>query len=132
MYYFCDRLLNSAYDGFIGRNHVFHVDESIVTPVKFKLFQGFLDEITDILSFLLGIVDSVTEIHVSILEQVKDREDLSIVRDEGFTDHIGRFDEMLQDLQGGCDNFWVSCVQGLFDWNDQLRYYRQDLAASLV
>ena len=44
---------------FICRHHVFDVNKSIFTTMTFKSFQGFLDQITNVLSLLLAVINSI-------------------------------------------------------------------------
>ena len=57
-----------------------------------------LNEVSQVLPLPLAVVDLVAEVVVADLEQVKHREDLSVVRDEGLADGVGAGDECLQDL----------------------------------
>lgn len=46
--------------GLIGGHHVFDVYEGVLAPVAFKNLQGLLDQISNVLSFLLTIVNPIT------------------------------------------------------------------------
>lgn len=65
----------------IGRDHVFNIDEGILTTMDFKVFEGLLDQVSQVLTLSLAIVDLVTHVLVLYLEQVQHRQYLSVVRD---------------------------------------------------
>ena len=46
----------------VRRYHVLDVDERIFASVTFKSFQGFLNQISDVFSFLLAVIDSVARV----------------------------------------------------------------------
>ena len=64
------------------------------------------------MSLSLAVVDLVAEVLVLDLEEVEDREDLSVVGHEGLANGVRAGDEGLQDLEADGDDFWVSGVQG--------------------
>lgn len=48
--------------GLIGGHHVFDVYEGILSSVALKHLQSLLDQVTDVLSLLLAVVDAVSRI----------------------------------------------------------------------
>lgn len=80
--------------------------------MNFKHFKGLLDEVSEVVSLSLAVVDLVAEVLVLDLEEVEHREDLSVVGHEGFSNGVRAGDECLQDLQSDGDDVWVSGVQG--------------------
>lgn len=54
---------------------------------------------------------TMTYFTVHILVDVEGRQDLPVVRHQGFTHEVCRHHQMLQHLQRGADNFWVFGVQ---------------------
>ncbi len=58
-------------------------------------FEGLLDEVTQVGSLALAVVDLITNVLVADLEQVQDGEDLSVVGDEGLTNGVRAADEGL-------------------------------------
>ena len=69
------------------------------------------DEVAKVLSLALAVVDRVTLIQVLGLEQVHDRQDLTVVWHQGFTDRVTAKDELLQDMQSGSNDIRVTGVQ---------------------
>ena len=49
--------------GFVGGHHILDVDEGVVTSVQLKGFQSLLNEVSDVLSLLLAVVYTVTNVH---------------------------------------------------------------------
>lgn len=47
---------------FICGNHVLDINESVLATVSFEYLKRFVDQIANVLSFLLTIIDSVTQI----------------------------------------------------------------------
>ncbi len=54
---------SSRHDALIRRHHILYVDKCILASGTFELFERLLDQVADILLFLLRIVDSVTQIY---------------------------------------------------------------------
>lgn len=69
-------------------NHVLDVDECVLPSRLLEKFQSFSDEVAQVESLSLAVLDMVSDIHIAVSEQVKDREDLSVVRDKGLADHL--------------------------------------------
>lgn len=57
-----------------------------------------MNEVTDILSPLLSVIDAVAGVQIIVLEGIENGEDLSVVRNESFTNIFTRDDEVLQNL----------------------------------
>ena len=51
-----------VHTGFVRGNHILDVDESIVPAVALKQLQRLVNQVPDVLSLLLGIVDSVASV----------------------------------------------------------------------
>jgi len=49
---------------FISGNHIFNIDESILTTSLLEQFQSFLDEFTNITSLSLTVFDLITQVGV--------------------------------------------------------------------
>jgi len=93
-------------------------------------FQCLLDQLTQIETFLLAVVDGITDVALAVLKDVEHRQNLTIVRNQGLTNHLARENKRLQNLQYRCDYLPITGVQGRLDRNDELRNHGQDLAAS--
>lgn len=117
---------------FVSRNHVFDVDESILTTMHLKQFQGLLNQVSKIVSLSLTVVNFIAKVGVFSLEEVHDWQDLSVVWNECFANSVRAGNQSLQDLESDRDDLWVSCIQGSFDWDNQLRDYRQNFGSSLL
>jgi hypothetical protein len=111
-------------------DHILDVDECILATLLFKRFQRLVDEITDILSLLLAVIDAVARVEVLLLENVKHRQDLSVVRDQCFANKRGRGYQRLQDLQGAAHDLVVSGVEGRLNWDNQLWNHWQNFRSS--
>lgn len=48
--------------GLVGGHHVFDVYEGVLSPVAFKNLQGLLDQVSNILSLLLTVVNPITRV----------------------------------------------------------------------
>ena len=49
--------------GLVCGDHVFDVDERVLSSVELKGFQCLLDEVSDILTLLLTVVNTITDVH---------------------------------------------------------------------
>jgi len=116
----------------ISRNHVLDVDEGIFTAVDFEHFERLDDEVTQRLALLLRIINPVAKVLILRLEEIEDRQYLTVVWHKSLTDHLARHDHLLQHLEHGADDLGVARVQGRLDWNNQLRDHGQDLRAAVL
>lgn len=80
--------------------------------MDFKHFKGRLNQVSEILSLSLAVVNLVAQVVVLDFEEVEDGEDLSVVGHEGLANGVGAGDEGLQDLQRNRNDLGVSRVQG--------------------
>ncbi len=72
----------------ISRNHILDVDESVLTSVNLKHLKSLLNKISQVGCFSLRIVNLVTEVSVTDLEQVENGEDLTIVGYKSLTNGV--------------------------------------------
>jgi predicted LPLAT superfamily acyltransferase len=72
-------------NGLVRRYQVLDVDERVFASVDLKLFQSLDDQLSQIFSLPLGIVDSIAEVLIAVDENVEDREYLTIVGDKCLT-----------------------------------------------
>jgi len=98
--------------------------------VHFEELESLLDEVTEVVSFPLGVVDLVSHVEVLGLEEVHDRQNLSVVWHKSFSNSVGAGDEGLQDLKGDRDDLWVTGVQGGLNGDNQLGDDGQHLGAT--
>lgn len=49
--------------GFIGRHHVFDVDKGVLSSIALKNLQSLLDQVTDVLSLVLTVVDAISRVN---------------------------------------------------------------------
>lgn len=68
---------------------------------------------------------------VLVLEQVKDRQDLSVVRHERLADHLSRHDQLLEHLEHLAHDLVISRVERGLDRDDELRDDGEDLGTAL-
>lgn len=90
-----------------------------------------MDEVSENDLLSLRVVDVVTQVSIIIFEDVENWENLSVVGDQGFTNHISTQDKSLESFEHNSDNIWLSGVQSSFDWNDELRNNWENLRTSL-
>ena len=57
--------------GLEGRDHVFNVDEGVLSSVDLEHLQRLLDQVSQVLPLPLRVVNLVSEVHVLDLEQVQ-------------------------------------------------------------
>lgn len=105
----------------VGGDHILNVDECIFSAVLLKEFQSLLDEVAQVLSLALGVVDLVANIVVGLLEEVHHREDLPVVGHKSLTDSVRALNKCLQDLEGDGNDFGIAGVQSSLDWDNELR-----------
>ena len=69
------------------------------------------DEVAKVLALALAVINRVALVQVLGLEQVHDGQNLAVVGHEGLTNGVTALDEGAQDVQGGGNDFVVTCVQ---------------------
>ena len=97
--------------GLVSGDHVLNVNESVVSSVLLKELKGLDDEVTEVLSLSLGVVDAVTNVQVLGLEEVHDGQDLAVVWHKSLTDGVGAEDESLKDVESDGNDLWVAGVE---------------------
>jgi len=117
---------------FIGGHHVLDVDEGVFSAMSLEELEGHLDEVTQVGSLSLSVVDLVSEVIVLSLEEVEDGEDLSVVGYESFADGVGAQDEGLEDLEGDLDDLGITSVEGSLDWDNELGDDGKHLGSTLL
>lgn len=73
-------------------------------------FECLLDEVTNIGSFALRVINLVTKVVVDLLKHVHHRENLAVVWHESLANSVGASHKCLEDFEGNCDNFTVTGV----------------------
>ena len=63
----------------IGWHHILNVDEGVLAPMHLEKFQGLLNQVAEIITLSLAVVNLVAQVLVPGLKQVHDGQDLSIV-----------------------------------------------------
>lgn len=64
---------------FINGYHVLNVDEGVFTSMHFEQFQSLLDQVAQVVSLPLGVINLVSEVFVLGLVKIQHRQDLSVV-----------------------------------------------------
>ena len=59
----------------------------------------------------LAVINLITRAYVAIFVQIENWKDLPVVGDQGFSNHLARLDEFLQDLEHDRDDVFVSGVE---------------------
>lgn len=88
--------------------------------MHFEQLKGLLDQVTQVVSFSLTIINFVTKVRVFGLEQVHDWQNLSVIWHQSFSNGVRAGYKCLQDFQGNGNNLWVSCVQSSLNWDNKL------------
>jgi hypothetical protein len=91
-----------------------------------------LNELSKVNLFPLTVIDFVSSVLVVHLVKIEDGENLSEVRNEGFSNRISAGNESLNDFESNSDDLWVSGVESSFDGDDELRNDREDLLSALL
>ncbi len=78
----------------------------------FEHLEGLLDQVAQVQTLPLAVVDLVTNVGVALLEKVHHGQNLSVVGNQGLSDGVGASHECLQNLEGNGDDFTVAGVQG--------------------
>ena len=94
-------------------------------------FQGLLNQVTEVVSLSLAIVNAVAHVHIPRLKQVHDRQDLAVVRYQSFANRVGACYQCLQDFQRDCDDLRITRIQRRLDRNNQLWDDWQHLGTAL-
>jgi len=100
--------------------------------VHLEQLKGLLDQITQVVSLSLTVVNFVAKVGIFCLEEVHDGENLSVVGHQSLSNGVGAGHECLQDLQGNANNLWVSRVQGSLNWDNKLGDDREHFGATLL
>lgn len=63
----------------VGGDHVLYVDEGVLATVNFEHFKGRLNQVSQVETLALRVVNLVSEVVVADLEEVEHRQDLTVV-----------------------------------------------------
>ena len=101
----------------VGGDHVLNVNECIISAVRLEEFESLDNQVTEVLTLALTVVDSITLVQVLGLEEVHDGENLTVVWHEGLADGVAAEDKLLQDVEGGGNDGGVTSVQSRYTQN---------------
>ena len=101
----------------VGGDHVLNVNECIISAVRLEEFESLDNQVAEVLTLALTVVDSITLVQVFGLEEVHDGENLTVVGHEGLADGVAAEDKLLQDVEGGGDDEGVTRVQSRYTHN---------------
>lgn len=73
--------------------------------------EGLLDQVAQVQTLPLAVVDLVTDVSVALLEKIHDGQNLSVVGNQSLSDGVRASHERLQDFEGDGDDFTVASVQ---------------------
>ena len=99
------------YAALVGWDHILNVDKGILPTVGLEHLEGLLDQVAQVQTLPLAVVDLVTDVGVALLEKVHHGQNLSVIGDQGLSDGVGASYECLQDFEGDGDDFTVTSVQ---------------------
>jgi len=98
------------YAALVGRDHILNVDEGIFSTMGLEHLKGLLDQIAQVQTLPLAVVDLIADVGVALLEKVHHGQNLSVVGNQGLSDSVGAGHECLQDFEGDGDDFTVTGV----------------------
>ena len=98
----------------VGGDHVLNVNECIISAVRLEQFESRHDQVTQVLTLTLAVVDLISLIQVLCLEEVHDWENLTVVGHEGLSNGIAAEDKLLQDVEGSSNHGGVTGVQSRY------------------
>ena len=101
----------------VGGDHVLNVNECIISAVRLEEFESLDNQVAEVLTLALTVVDSITLVQVLGLEEVHDGENLTVVGHEGLADGVAAEDKLLQDVEGGGNDGGVTGVQSRYTQN---------------
>ena len=101
----------------VGGDHVLNVNECIISAVRLEQFESRHNQVAQVLTLALAVVDLISLVQVLGLEEVHDGENLTVVWHEGLADGIAAKDKVLQDVEGGGNDGGVTGVQGRYIQN---------------
>ena len=79
--------------------------------MRLEQFESRHDQVTQVLTLTLAVVDLISLIQVLCLEEVHDWENLTVVGYQGLTNGVTALDELLEDVECRGDDLRVTCVQ---------------------
>ena len=82
--------------------------------MRLEQFESRHDQVTQVLTLTLAVVDLISLIQVLCLEEVHDWENLTVVGHEGLTDGVSAEDELLKDVEGSGNDGGVTGVQSRY------------------
>jgi len=90
-----------------------------------------VDELAQIVVLLLAVIDLIPDVLIAILEDVEDREQLTIVGHKGLANHLPGESQRLDQGEGAAHDSSVATVESGLERNDELGDDGQDLGAAL-
>jgi len=79
--------------------------------VGLEHLEGLLNQVAQVQTLPLTVIDLVTDVSVALLEKVHDGQNLSVVGNQCLSDGVRASHECLQDFKGDGDDFTVTGVQ---------------------
>ena len=101
----------------VGGDHVLNVNECIISAVRLEQFESRHNQVAQVLTLALAVVDLVSLVQVLGLEEVHDGEDLTVVGHEGLANGVTAEDKLLQDVEGSGNDGGVTGVQSRYIHN---------------
>ena len=77
------------YAALVGWDHILNVDKGILPTVGLEHLEGLLDQVAQVQTLPLAVVDLVTDVGVALLEKVHHGQNLSVVGNQGLSDGVG-------------------------------------------
>jgi hypothetical protein len=84
-------------------------------------FQSLLNQFRQILILSLGVVNLVPDVQSLVFKHVKNRKNLSVVRNQSLTNHLSGQYQLLNLFQCRANDLRILGRKSLLNWNDQLR-----------
>lgn len=92
-------------------NHVFNVDEGVLASRLLQQLQSLHDEVSQVQSLPLAVLDLVPDACVVISENVEDGQDLAIVGHQCFSNHFSGEDKLLDDFEHCCNDLRITGIE---------------------
>ena len=72
----------------VGGDHVLYVNEGVFATVNFEHFKGRLNQVSQVQTLTLGVVNLVPQVVVANFEEVEHWQDLTVVGHQSLSDSV--------------------------------------------
>ena len=89
-------------------------------------------ELAHIIIVLLSIINDISQILIPVLQQIENRQDLSVERDQAFSDEVPTENELLELMESVANDCMVFSAQGILDRDDNIWDHWKDSVFSVL